>query len=80
VKCIEGLSNRLSIIIRRYTDQMKFAVYMAVLFITFFSHILLSLFVSSYILIVCCMLLFNCVNYVSLLLCLCILIVMYVQF
>ena len=79
MKRSEGLSNRVSTIIRRYTDHMNFCC----LYGFYVYHILSysfgsNFFLSFYIWLYVCMLLFNFVNYVFLLLCLCILIVMYV--
>jgi hypothetical protein len=45
MKFREDLSNRLSNIIRRHTDHMKFAVYMAFSFITFFHVLLVPFFI-----------------------------------
>jgi hypothetical protein len=82
VKYSEDLSNRVSNIIRRHIEHLKFAAYM-----TFFYHVLSYYFGSIFYHCIygCmfCMLLFNFVTclfyfyvYVFLLLCLCILIVM----
>ena len=85
VKWSEGLSNRVSSIIRRYVDHMRFLLiwlFTKHIFSYFFGSILYRIYGCMF-----CMLLFNSVNYaflllcyVFLLLCLCILIVLYVLF
>jgi hypothetical protein len=79
VKCIENLSNRVSNIIRRYIDHMKFAAYMAFSFIIFL-HVLLVLFYPCVYGCMFCILLFSSISYAFLLLRLRILIVMYVPY
>jgi hypothetical protein len=61
VKCSESLSNRVSNIIRGYTDHMKFAAYMAFSFIIFL-HVLLVLSYHCVYGCVFCMLLFHSVS------------------
>jgi len=80
VKCIESLSTMVSNIVRRYIDHMKCTAIMAFCLSYSFMLFWFLLFYSYVYGCVFFILLFNSVSYVSLLLCLCILMVMYALF
>jgi len=67
-KCSESLSNRVSNIIKKYVDHMKYAAFMAFSF-TIFLHVVLVPFYHCIYGCMFCILLFNSVSYVFLLLC-----------
>jgi len=69
VKWSEDLSDKVSIIIRRYIDHMKIAVYMVVSFNHILSYSYGSVLYHCIYGCMFCMLLFNFVSYVFLLLC-----------
>ena len=74
-KCSERLSNRVTNIIGGYIDPRKFAAFMAFSFIIFLHVLLVHFFYHCVYGCMFCILLFNFVSYIYLLLCLYILIV-----
>ena len=69
MKCSESLSNKVSNIIRRYIDHMKFAAFMVFSFIIFLHVFFLLFFYHCVYCCMLCILLLNSVSYVFLLLC-----------
>ena len=74
MKCSEGLSNRVSNVVRKYVDLLLIWLFRLS---HSFMFLLFPFFIVAYMF---CMLLFNFVNYVFLLLRLCILIVMFMYY